>query len=72
MSISRRTALLGASAAAAVVGVPRAVQAYEPALDEEANAKKRAALLKEIRTLVQGMENKLNALQERLAERARS
>ena len=54
-NISRRTALTGTAGfavTAAVAGVPLVVQDEEPGLDEEANAKKRAALLKEIRTLV--------------------
>ena len=67
MSISRRNALVGATAAVVVAGVPAGVQADEPPLDEEANAKKRAVLLKELRTLALSIENRVNTLQERLA-----
>ncbi len=72
-ALTRGGVLMGATAAAVVgtVAAP-AVQDDKPLPDEVANAKKRAALIKEINTLVLRMENRIVALQERLAGEARS
>ena len=68
MQISRRSAL-ATGAAAIVTGATAAPLAIKAALggEEEAKAKKRAVLIKELRELALSMESKLDALQERLA-----
>ena len=73
MSISRRAALATGAAAitTAAITAPLALKAgaTKAALggEEEAKAKKRAVLIKELRELALSMESKLDALQERLA-----
>ena len=67
-AITRRGAMLGASAAVAVASVPTAVVALaDRALpDAEAKAKKRAVLIKELRADLVRLEARLDALEERL------
>ena len=72
MQITRRTALAGGAAAivtgATVAPLALKATATKAALggEEEAKAKKRAVLIKELRELALSMESKLDALQDKL------